>query len=140
MLAALRVLNRLDVRGRDAAPRAQRAGRRGAGLAAARTWRRCGTTWAERYGARFDAPRLPKDEAAREALAVAIGADGYRLLRAVYAPDAPDWLRAVPAVETLRRVWVQQYHAPETPATPDAPESAARRAGGRRPTSRRRRR
>jgi transposase len=78
-------------------------------------------TWAERYGTRFDAPRLPKDPAAREALAVAIGADGSRLLRAVYAPDAPDWLRAVPAVETLRRVWVQQYHAPETPAAPGAP-------------------
>jgi transposase len=41
---------------------------------------------------------------------VAIGADGYRLLDAVYAAEAPGWLREAPAVETLRRVWVQNYH------------------------------
>jgi transposase len=76
--------------------------------------------WAERYGARFDVSRLPKDPAAREAVAVAIGADGYHLLRAVYAPDAPPWLRTVPAVETLRQVWVQQFHAPDAPDAPDA--------------------
>jgi transposase len=69
--------------------------------------------WAERYGARFDVYRLPKDPAAREALAVTIGADGYQLLQAVYAPAAPEWLRVVPAVETLRQVWVQQYHPPD---------------------------
>src|SRR5262245_60557164 len=82
-------------------------------------------SWAERYGARFDVSRLPKDPAAQEALAVAIGADGYHVLRAVYAPEAPEWLRAVPAVETLRQVWVQQYHAPETPDAPGAPGAAA---------------
>jgi len=32
------------------------------------------------------------------------------LLTAVYAADAPAWLRDVPAVETLRRVWARQYH------------------------------
>src|SRR5204862_5919227 len=46
---------------------------------------------------------------AREAQAVTIGTDGYALLGAVYASDAPAWLRALPAVETLRRVWVQNY-------------------------------
>jgi transposase len=55
-------------------------------------------------------------------LAVTIGADGYRLLRAVYAPGAPEWLRHVPAVETLRQVWVQQYHAPD--ATDEASADA----------------
>ena len=89
-------------------------------------------TWAERYGARFDASRLPTDPAAREAWAVAVGADGYHLLRAVYAPDAPPWLRTVPAVETLRQVWVQQFHPPATldappdPGTPGAPGAGAR--------------
>jgi transposase len=123
VLAALRVLNRLECVGETLRHALN------ALAAAAPDWLRphlapVWDTWAERYGARFDAPRLPKDEAAREALAVAIGADGYRLLRAVSAPDSPDWLRAVPAVETLRQVWVQQYHAPEPPDAPDAPESA----------------
>jgi transposase len=31
------------------------------------------------------------------------------LLAAVHAPEAPDWLGCVPAVETLRLVWVQQF-------------------------------
>ena len=38
-----------------------------------------------------------------------IGTDGRRLLTAVYEPLAPAWLRELPAVETLRRVWVQQF-------------------------------
>jgi transposase len=72
--------------------------------------------WAERYGQRYDEIRLPKDEIrlpkeapARQTLAAEIGGDGYVLLAALYAPAAPPWLRLVPAVQTLRRVWVQQY-------------------------------
>ena len=42
-----------------------------------------------------------------------IGADGFELLEAIYALEAPSWLREVPAVETLRRVWLQQYYAPD---------------------------
>jgi transposase len=44
---------------------------------------------------------------------VLVGGDGHALLAAVYAPDAPAWLREVPAVETLRRVWVQQFRLDE---------------------------
>lgn len=72
--------------------------------------------WSERYGPRVEEYRLPKERATRQALAERIGADGVRLLGAVYARDAPEWLREVPAVETLRRVWVQQYYAPEAGA------------------------
>src|SRR6266498_3963561 len=54
--------------------------------------------WADRYGPRFDEFRLPKGAPERRALAEAIGADGFRLLEAVSAADAPGWLRAVPAV------------------------------------------
>jgi transposase len=32
------------------------------------------------------------------------------LLDAVFAADAPAWLREVPALETLRRSWIQQYY------------------------------
>jgi transposase len=68
--------------------------------------------WAERYGPRFDEYRLPKGDDARQQLAEEIGADGLRLLQVIYAAASPSWLRDLPAVAALRRVWVQQYHAP----------------------------
>jgi transposase len=74
--------------------------------------------WFVRYGRRLDEYRLPKEEAARQALAGQIGADGRQLLAAIYARTTPTWLREVPAVETLRRVWVQQYHAPDDDGRP----------------------
>lgn len=80
--------------------------------------------WVERYGRRADDYHLPKGEAAREALAAQIGADGFTLLHAVDAADAPTWLREVPAVEVLRQIWAQQYEAIESPAgSAEAPEA-----------------
>jgi transposase len=49
--------------------------------------------WYERYGQRARDWRLPMAEAAREALAITVGADGFALLEAVYAAEAPSWLR-----------------------------------------------
>ncbi|HZA22996.1 MAG TPA: IS1182 family transposase, partial [Dehalococcoidia bacterium] len=66
--------------------------------------------WVESYGPKADDYRLPPGKEQRLARAQAIGQDGHTLLAAVYATDAPGWLREVPAVETLRRVWVQQYY------------------------------
>jgi transposase len=66
--------------------------------------------WFERYGQRFDQWRLPESEAERKALGEVIGRDGHHLLQAVYGLNAPTWLREVPAVEILRRVWMQQYY------------------------------
>ena len=66
--------------------------------------------WYERYGQRASDYRLPQREVARAALAVTVGADGLALLDAVYAADAPGWLREVPAVQTLRVTWIQQYY------------------------------
>src|SRR5215216_2047729 len=66
--------------------------------------------WYERYGQRARDWRLPKAEAFWAALAVTVGADGFTLLEAVHDPDAPAWLWQVPAVQTLRMVWVQQYY------------------------------
>lgn len=65
--------------------------------------------WEERYGTRVSSFRLPRGSAARLALALAIGADGFALLEALLAPSTPLWLRAIPAVEILRQVWVQNY-------------------------------
>ncbi len=45
-------------------------------------------------------------------LTTQIRADGYQLLSAVFAPTAPAYLRQVPAVDVLRRVWVQQFYGP----------------------------
>ena len=65
--------------------------------------------WFERYAIRIEEYRLPKGEAARTALGEQIGTDGHALLAAVYEPAAPTWLRELPAVETLRQVWVHQF-------------------------------
>ncbi len=65
--------------------------------------------WVERYGPRFLDDRLPESQADRVALATLIGADGQALLMAINAPDAPPWIRDVPAIQTLRQVWVQNY-------------------------------
>jgi len=69
--------------------------------------------WRDRYGPRFDEYRLPKAKDERQALAEQIGADGRDLLHQIYAADAPPWLRDVPAVQMMRQVWIQQYHAGE---------------------------
>ena len=65
--------------------------------------------WFDRYGARFEAYRLPKEQADREALQVQIGQDGFHILTAIYGDTAPIWLREIPAVEVMRQVWIQQY-------------------------------
>lgn len=66
--------------------------------------------WFERYGPRFEQYRMPKKKSEQEGLILQIGADGYRLLSAIYDETAPKWLREVPAVEIMRQVWVQQYY------------------------------
>jgi transposase len=83
--------------------------------------------WFDRYGPRFENYRLPKAETERQALANQIGVDGFRVLHAVYTSTLP-WLREVPAVEILRRIWLQQYYAPTETVrmrpTTDMPPSA----------------
>lgn len=43
------------------------------------------------------------------ALVETMGADGYALLDTIYTTPELNWLAHVPAVEILRRVWVQQF-------------------------------
>jgi transposase len=66
-------------------------------------------TWFERYGRRVEDYRLPRGKEAREVYAQVVGADGRVLLTAVYAPGAPADLRALPAVQLLRSIWLQQF-------------------------------
>src|SRR5258708_4014288 len=65
--------------------------------------------WVERYAHRVEDYRLPDGKQAREDYAVVMGRDGASLLNAIYAAEAPVWLREVPAVQTLRQVWVQHF-------------------------------
>jgi transposase len=69
--------------------------------------------WYDRYGRRIENTRLPEAQSERDALAATIGADGVYLLTAVYSTAAPTWLREVPAVQTLRQMWLRHYHAPD---------------------------
>jgi transposase len=66
--------------------------------------------WYTRYGLRSDQARLPKDTSKREVLARQVGADGYQLLEWVRAADPALGLRELPALEALRRIWLQQYY------------------------------
>jgi transposase len=65
--------------------------------------------WVERYEARMEDARTPLGDEARHAFAEVIGADGASLLSAIYEVTAPGFLCEIPAVETLRRVWIQNY-------------------------------
>ena len=65
--------------------------------------------WYERYASRVENYRLPKTEAARQELAVAIGIDGRTLLEAIDRATGQPWLAQIPAVQVLRRVWAEQY-------------------------------
>ncbi|WP_406292796.1 IS1182 family transposase [Embleya sp. NBC_00888] len=65
--------------------------------------------WAERYGRSVRYDRLPKSRAELDAYVEQVGADGMLLLRAAHAPDASPRLRALPSMQVLRQVWVQQY-------------------------------
>ncbi len=66
--------------------------------------------WVDRYEHRVEDYRLPTGKQAREDYAVVIGKDGSSLLSAIDAAEAPGWLREIPAVQTLRRVWVQNFY------------------------------
>ncbi|MFE3323776.1 hypothetical protein [Streptomyces sp. NPDC059176] len=72
--------------------------------------------WAERYGPRTHSWHPPASTRKREEMALVYDRDGFALLEAVHAPDAPAWLRELPAVQVLRTMWVQNYHRTVTEA------------------------
>jgi transposase len=63
--------------------------------------------WQDRDARRAEDDRLPTTHAARAALALTIGHDGWRLLAAIDHAQSPPWPREVPAAIILRRVWRQ---------------------------------
>jgi transposase len=105
VLAAVRALNRIEVVGETLRHALNTL------AVVAPEWLRAVSPaeWRDRYTRRAEDDRLPTTLAARAALALAIGHDGWRLLAAIDHPEAPPWLREVPAVAILRRVWIQNY-------------------------------
>jgi transposase len=106
VLAAIRVLNRLECVGE-----AMRQALNSLAVVAP-TWLQAQVpaAWVDRYGPRLESYRLPQSQAERQALATAIGADGYRLLQTLWDTASPAWLREVDAVQVLRQIWVQQFY------------------------------
>jgi transposase len=67
--------------------------------------------WAKRSQSRWSDFRLPKEEKARLELAEERGADGRDLLEKVSTSSTHCWLREIPALDSLRSIWIQQDHA-----------------------------
>jgi transposase len=105
ILAAVRALNRIEVVGETMRHALNTL------AVAAPEWLRAVNPpdWRDRYARRAEDDRLPTTQAARAALTLTIGHDGWRLLTAIDHAEAPAWLREVPAVAVLRRVWMQNY-------------------------------
>ncbi len=105
VLAAIRVVNRLELVGETLRLALNSL------AVVAPEWLRAQVppAWFDRYASRIEKYRLPKTTAAREELPVMIGANGRRLLQVVDAATDLPWLRDMPAVQTLRQVWAEQY-------------------------------
>jgi len=106
VLGAIRALNRLELAGESLRAALE------ALAVSAPDWLAgvIGPSWQQVYGARIDDLHLPESQASRQALMIRYGADGYYLLEQVHGPGAPGWLRELPAVQALRRIWIQQYY------------------------------
>jgi transposase len=105
VLAAIRVLNRLELVGETLRATLNRL------ATVAPEWTRgvARPAWFERYSHRVEDSRLPKDQAGREAYALAVGEDGFALLDALDSDEVVASLRAVPAVQVLRTAWARHY-------------------------------
>ena len=105
VLAAIRVLNRLERVGETLRAALNSL----AVVAPAWVQTLAPPEWYDRYGHRVENYQMPKTDGARKAFAAVIGADGQALLQAIDGASEQPWLRDIPAVQTLRRVWAEQY-------------------------------
>lgn len=106
VLAAIRVLNRLELAGETLRAALEALATAAPGWLASVI----DESWTGVYGARIDNLHLPESRTKRDELMVQYGIDGYHLLEAVHAPGAPDWLVQIDAVQALRRIWIQQFY------------------------------
>ncbi len=112
VLAAIRVMNRLELLGETLRAALN------AIATVAPDWLRAlaPPEWHERYDRRVEQGWLPKGKEKREAYAQTVGQDGFALLAALEAPDAPQGLRQLPVIETLRLTWQRHYEQTGEPS------------------------
>lgn len=105
ILGAIRTLNRLELVGE-----ALRQALESISVVAPE-WLQAHVTqeWFERYGQALDNYRLPKNKQDQKELALTIGSDGVHLLTSIHSDPDFAWLATIPAVETMRQIWEQQY-------------------------------
>jgi transposase len=65
--------------------------------------------WREWYNHRIESYRFPQGEAARLAYVLQVGQDGFSLLDSLHADPQAVPLLSLPAVQTLKLVWAQQF-------------------------------
>lgn len=65
--------------------------------------------WVKRYGPRASDYRLPRSESKRLAWVEQTGEDGHYLLSMLYADETLSAFWGIPALETLRQVWLQNF-------------------------------
>ena len=70
-------------------------------------------SWFKRYALRAEETRLVKGKEARRKYLEQVGRDGFRLLGDIYAERDRSYLADLPAVETLRNVWLHHFWADE---------------------------
>ena len=71
---------------------------------------RVNADWFDAYSQRTSNYLLPKQDAERKTWAERVGQDGLYLLAQVYQGDHHPELAQLPAVEMLRRVWIQHFY------------------------------
>lgn len=72
--------------------------------------RQVAADWFDHYSERTSNYLLPKKEEERQAWAERVGQDGIFLLEQVYCAVHHTELKDLPAVETLRQVWLQNFY------------------------------
>jgi transposase len=66
--------------------------------------------WFERYSQRPTSYRMPRNEAEQMRLAEQVGRDGWYLLQQIWLDAAPAHLRTLPAVASMRQIWLQNFY------------------------------
>src|SRR5215475_16014393 len=121
VLAAIRVLNRLELVAETLRATLN------AVATVAPDWLQALTplAWYERYSRRIEESRLPQEQAKRDAYAQTVGEDGFFLLDALDAPEAPEGLRELPMIATLRQAWQRHYERTTGEVPPHGPPPVA---------------
>jgi transposase len=65
--------------------------------------------WLGRYGSRASDYRFPSGEDKRRQFLHQVGQDGWGLLAAITADPTSHWMLSIPAIDTLLRIWKQDY-------------------------------